>query len=691
MNRFTKVLVANRGEIAVRVIRGARRCGYRTVAVYSDADADALHVREADEAVRIGPPPARESYLSIEKILAAARASGAQAVHPGYGFLSENAAFSQACKDAGLVFVGPDAPSIEAMGSKSAAKERMLKARVPCVPGFQGADQSDDNLVAQCRKIGAPVMIKAAAGGGGRGMRLVHEEGQLLEAIRSARSEAANAFGSGELLIERAVVDARHVEIQVFGDRHGNVIFLGERDCSIQRRNQKVVEEAPSPAVDEKLRRAMGEAAVAAARAVNYVGAGTVEFLLGRDKQFYFLEMNTRLQVEHPVTEMVYGVDLVEWQLRVAQGEKLPLTQDEVLARRRGWAIEVRLCAEDPAENYLPQTGRVLNWFAPGDSAPVGAGHARDVAAMGRSHGSAIRVDSYLRDGVEISPYYDSMQAKIIAWGEDREQARTRLIHALDDTLLLGVTSNRDYLLDVLRTEAFASGDFSTAFVGRYFPQEQLKAGKPTPRQLALAVIALYQDEAQRLLADAGLPDEYLGWHNSHETPADFKLKWRTTEFALDVLVHDGHLFTTEVDGVPIRIDVVRREPCAFDYIVAPAAGSGAEALRGRAWYARHGDQVFICAEGRTWGFTDLTYAPAAAAGAGADGRILANSDGRIVNVLVQPGDAVKKGQTLVVLEAMKMEFQLTTPVDGTVTTVGVAAGAQVKGRQLLVQVAPAA
>jgi geranyl-CoA carboxylase alpha subunit len=667
MKRFAKLLVANRGEIAVRVIRGARRLGYRTVAVYSDADADALHVHEADEAVRIGPPPAKESYLSIEKIIAAAKASGAQAVHPGYGFLSENAAFSQACKDAGLTFVGPDAASIEAMGSKSAAKERMLKAKVPCVPGYQGSEQSDEQLLRHCKKVGLPVMIKAAAGGGGRGMRLVEDEGKLLEAIKSARSEAANAFGSGELLVEKAVVDGRHVEIQVFGDRHGNVIFLGERDCSIQRRNQKVVEEAPSPAVDDKLRLAMGQAAVAAAKAVDYVGAGTVEFLLGRDKQFYFLEMNTRLQVEHPVTELVYGVDLVEWQLRVAQGEKLPLTQDEVLARRKGWAIEVRLCAEDPAQDYLPQAGKVVRWRA----------------------AEGARTDTWLRDGTDITPFYDSMQAKVIAWGEDREVARMRLIHALDDTLLLGVTSNRDYLLDVLRTEAFASGDFSTAFVGRHFPQEQLRARKPGARHLALAAVALYLDAAQQLLADAGLAGDYLGWHNSHETPAEVKLKWRDTEHLLDVGVHDGHLFTAEAGGEKVTIDVVNRHPersegspwGSFDYV------SGG--TRGRAHYARHGEQVFVCADGRTFGFTDRTYAPAEAAGAGADGRITAHSDGKIVAVNVRPGDEVRKGQTLVVLEAMKMEFQLATPVDGTVASVSVAPGAQVKGRQLLVEVKP--
>ena len=662
-SRFTKVLVANRGEIAVRVIRGAKKQGYRTVAVYSEADRDALHVTEADEAVHIGPAPAKESYLVIEKIIAAAKTSGAQAIHPGYGFLSENAAFSQACRDAGLVFIGPDAESISAMGSKSAAKERMIKAKVPCVPGYQGKEQSDAHLVKESKKIGLPVMVKAAAGGGGRGMRLVEDQGALAEAIASARSEAANAFGSGELLIEKAVVGARHVEIQVFGDRHGNLVFLGERDCSIQRRNQKVVEEAPSPAVDETLRLAMGKAAVAAAKAVDYVGAGTVEFLLGADKQFYFLEMNTRLQVEHPVTELVYGVDLVEWQLRVAQGEKLPLTQDEILARRKGWAIEVRLCAEDPSQNYLPQTGTVLRW-----QPPAGAG---------------VRVDTYLHDGVVISPFYDSMQAKIIAWGEDREVARQRLVAALEDTIVLGVPSNRDYLLSVIKTGAFASGEFSTAFVGKYFPQSKLQADAPSARQVALAAVALYMDDAQKLVQEHGLSHEYLGWHSSHESPVDFKLKWREQAYELEVMVQDGHRFSTQVNGEKVEIVVVRDLPGEFHYVCG--------GTQGKARIAHAGEEVWLDAEGSIRRFTDATLAPAQSAAAGADGRITANSDGKIVAVHVKVGDTVRKGQTLVVLEAMKMEFQLATPVDGKVETVSVEAGAQVKGRQLLVQVTPAA
>ena len=667
-SRFTKLLVANRGEIAVRVIRGARRLGYKTVAVYSDADAQALHVRVADEAVRIGPPAAKESYLVIEKIIAAAQASGAQAIHPGYGFLSENAEFSAAVKAAGLIFVGPDAESIRAMGSKSAAKERMIKAKVPCVPGYQGEKQDNEFLVAQCRKIGLPVMIKAAAGGGGRGMRLVHDEGRLLEDVKSARSEAANAFGNGELLIEKAVVDARHVEIQVFGDRHGNVVHFGERDCSVQRRNQKVVEEAPSPAVDEKLRKAMGDAAVAAAKAVNYVGAGTVEFLLGPDvgaahgRDFYFLEMNTRLQVEHPVTEKVYGVDLVEWQLRVAQGEKLPLTQDEILARRKGWAIEVRLCSEDPTQNYIPQAGAVARWRAP--------------------EGDGIRVDTYLEDGMTISPYYDSMQAKVIAFGDDREMARTRLIKALDETLLLGVTTNRDYLLAVLRNESFASGEFSTAFVGKHLPPAVVGQWQPAPKQLALAVVSLYLDDARRLSSEHALAPEYTGWHSSHEAPADFRLKWREKEFDLEVMVHDGRLFTTAVGGEKLEIEVARAIDGGFSY----TAGG----VQGQASYARAGDTLWLAAEGQIWAFVDATYAPAQAAAAGGDGRVTANSDGKIVAVHVKAGDSVTKGQTLVVLEAMKMEFQLVAGCDGTVESVGVSPGAQVKGRQLLVQVKPA-
>jgi geranyl-CoA carboxylase alpha subunit len=407
----------------------------------------------------------------------------------------------------------------------------------------------------------------------------------------------------------------------------------------------------------------MGAAAVAAAKAVDYVGAGTVEFLLGADKSFYFLEMNTRLQVEHPVTELVYGVDLVEWQLRIAQGETLPLTQEEVLDNRFGHAIEVRLCAEDPRRNYLPQTGKVLRW-----SVPAGEG---------------VRVDTYLENGVGISPYYDSMQAKIIAWGEDRATARARLLKALDQTVLLGVVSNRDYLRTVLATSAFASGEFSTAFVGKYLPQEKISIARPEGRQVLLAAVALYLDDAQALAAEHGLPVEMIGWHSSHDSPSDFKLKWQQVDYDLEVRARQGRIFTAQLDGQTVQLEIVAATPGEFRYL-----SNGVLEL---ARYARAEDALWLDAAGAIECYIDRTYAPAQAAVAGSDGRILAHSDGKIVAVHVKPGDVVEKGQTLVVLEAMKMEFQLAAPMAGTVEAVSVESGMQVKGRQLLVQLRPAA
>jgi len=656
--QFDKILVANRGEIAVRVLRGAQRLGYKTVAVYSDADTTALHVKVADEAVRIGPSPAKESYLAIDNIIAAARASGAGAIHPGYGFLSERAEFASAVQGAGLVFIGPDADAIDAMGNKSASKIRMLAAGVPCVPGYQGDDQSDERLADEAHKVGLPVMVKAAAGGGGRGMRLVHDDGLLLESIRGARSEASNAFGSGQLLIEKAIIHARHVEIQIFGDRHGNVVHFGERDCSVQRRNQKVVEEAPSPAVDEALRARMGAAAVAAARAVNYVGAGTVEFMLAADGAFYFLEMNTRLQVEHPVTELVYDVDLVEWQLRVAQGEMLPLTQAEINARRRGHAIEVRLCAEDPSRDYLPQTGTVLNW-----TPAVGEG---------------VRIDTALETGLTISPYYDSMQAKLIAWGEDRETARRRLLSALKETLLLGVISNKDYLHTVLETPAFASGHFTTGFVNEHLPQSKIAAAQPQPLQIMLAAIALYQASARVLAGGQQLAGELLSWHSSHRTGAAFKLRWRDQTYALQLDILPGNRYATTIGGQWLELAVSATTASAFRYVNND--------VQNNARYAVDGTTLWLSAEGRTESFIDATYAAAESLAAGSDGRIAAHSDGKIVAVHVQVGEVVEKGQTLAVLEAMKMEFQLAAPLAGTVVSISVAPGEQVRARQLLVQ-----
>ena len=467
---FEKVLVANRGEIACRVLQSARSLGYRTVAVFSEADAGARHVQLADEAVCIGPATAAESYLNVPALLDACRRSGADAVHPGYGFLSENADFAAACAEAGVTFIGPPAEAIRLMGSKRLSKIAMQEAGVPCVPGYQGEDQSDDTLIKEAEAVGLPLMIKASAGGGGRGMRVVTEPQQIAAQLKSARQEAKSSFGNDELILERAVINPRHVEIQVFGDHHGNVIHLGERDCSVQRRHQKVVEEAPSPVVDEDLRRRMGEAAVNAAKACDYVGAGTVEFLLGADGEFYFLEMNTRLQVEHPVTELVTGQDLVAWQLRVASGEPLPLTQEQV--RLTGHAMEVRLYAEDPAQGYLPQTGPVLSWRP--------------------ASGEGVRIDHGLVDGAEVGSHYDPMLAKIIAFGASRDEARRRLIRAVEDTVLMGLDDNRRFLAAILRHPEFAAGDATTAFIDGPFADDPGLRAADTPEALwALAALLL--------------------------------------------------------------------------------------------------------------------------------------------------------------------------------------------------------
>ena len=474
--RFDSVLVANRGEIAVRVIRSAQQQGYRAIAVYSEADADALHVSIADEAVLIGPAPVAESYLDAERILDAARRTGAQAVHPGYGFLSENASFAAACADAGLVFIGPSADAIELMGNKAEAKRRMLDAGVPCIPGYQDTDQSDAALLAAGESIGVPLMVKAAAG---RGMRLVSDLDQLADALAAARSEAENAFGSGELILEKAVVEPRHVEIQVFGDSHGTIVHLGERDCSVQRRHQKVVEESPCPVMTPELRAAMGEAAVNAARSIHYAGAGTVEFLLDASGEFYFLEMNTRLQVEHPVTELVTGLDLVALQLRVAQGYPLDIAQQDV--RLDGHAIEVRLYAEDTANDFLPATGRASVW-----QPPLGEG---------------VRVDHGLLSGQEISPFYDPMIAKIIAWGEDRHTACRRLVRALENTVLFGVENNRRFLLDVLRRPAFVAGEATTAFIEQQFQGSDLETLPMEPEIAALAAVLFYRESQSALVS----------------------------------------------------------------------------------------------------------------------------------------------------------------------------------------------
>ena len=654
MTTFSKILIANRGEIACRVMRTARDMGYRTVAVYSDADADALHVREADEAVRIGPPPVSDSYLNVQAILDAAKRVGADAVHPGYGFLSENDGFASACQDAGLVFIGPTPEAIRAMGNKAAAKRLMIEAGVPCVPGYQGADQSDAALAAEAQRIGCPIMVKAAAGGGGRGMRLVTRLEDFADAVSTARSEAQNAFGSGELILEKAVVDARHVEVQVFGDAHGHVIHLGERDCSAQRRHQKVIEEAPSPAVSPALREKMGAAAVAAAKAISYRGAGTVEFLLGADGEFYFLEMNTRLQVEHPVTEEITGLDLVEWQLRVAAGEPLPLKQEDV--RLDGHAIEVRLYAESPEKNFLPQSGTVFRWMP--------------------ASGKGVRVDHGIRSGQEISPFYDPMIAKVIAHGRTREEARRRLVRALEETVLFGLPNNKAFLVALLGHRVFATGETTTGFIPTHFAVDSAAMAEkaPSTRLLALAAALLYERSARQLAPLVS------SWDSSGVFSKPLKLATGEKETPVSLSARGVASYSVSVGGETIDLDLVSRDADRVRFAIGGAQSSAAYAFDGATLHVESGGEQLTTRE------TSHEIKSAADRDGGA--RLLAPMNGRIVSVLAQAGETVKKGQRIVVLEAMKMQHEIVAGRDGVLEAVSVKEGDQVATRHVLATLA---
>jgi geranyl-CoA carboxylase alpha subunit len=662
MKRFDSVLVANRGEIACRVIRSARASGYRTVAVYSEADADAPHVQLADQAVLIGPAPARESYLDPPRILDAARRTGAQAVHPGYGFLSENAAFAQACEEAGLVFIGPSPAAIEAMGNKAQAKRSMLQAGVPCIPGYQDEDQSDATLIAAADSIGFPIMVKAAAGGGGRGMRLVRETEELAQALASARSEAESAFGSAELILEKAVLRPRHVEIQVFGDTRGSVIHLGERDCSVQRRHQKVVEEAPCPVMTEQLRTAMGEAAVNAARSIDYVGAGTVEFLLDADGNFYFLEMNTRLQVEHPVTEMVTGLDLVALQLDVAQGLPLPLEQDDVLLS--GHAIEVRLYAEDSRNDFLPASGRALLWQPPA--------------------GEGLRVDQGLMQGQDVSPFYDPMVAKVIAWGPDREVARRRLLRALESTALFGFESNREFLTDVLSNDCFAEGGATTAFIGEQFPAG-FAGHAPTEAHVAVAACLQYLeglDSSEHRMVAPSLALSGWSGHRGLAGHIRYEIEEEIVDLAVSQLAAD-------------RYRVVRGDgEHDIEWIDEGGPGTARIAVDGvqqnlSYCFPRRG-QVALQLAGREAVFTNqLAFTAGDLAGAGS-GTVTAPMHGNLLSVMVSVGDSVTEGDALAVMEAMKMEHKLVAEVAGDVIAIHATAGEQVSAGAVLLEISEA-
>ena len=647
---INKILVANRGEIACRIIRTARRMGIATAAVYSEADAQALHASLADESHCIGPASPRASYLNIEAVLNAARKLGADAIHPGYGFLSENADFAQGCAEAGLSFIGPPPGAMRAVGDKGRAKRLMRAAGVPCIPGYDGEDQSDAALAAAAEAIGFPVMIKAAAGGGGRGMRLVAQRASFPEALRSARSEAQAAFGSGALLLERAIQRARHIEVQVFADAHGNVIHLGERDCSVQRRHQKLIEEAPAPELSDAIRARIGEAAVAAARAAGYVGAGTVEFLLDlADGAYWFMEMNARLQVEHPVTEAITGIDLVEWQIRVARGESLPRTQDQI--RFDGHAIEARLCAEDPERDFLPASGPVRAWQAP----------------------AGVRVDHGLRSVDVVPAHYDSMLAKLVAWGETREAARLQLADALRRTVLLGVTSNRGLLLCCLQHADFAAGGVTTGFI------ENLGASAAGRDAAGLALAAALIHECACPWRG---PEEWLNWRSTAAAARSMRLECAGETCAARLEPVGGHAYRVAIEGSAIAVHPHAREGARVDAEI--------DGVRRSYAFVAHGRTVEIALPHADLAVRETTgeRAPSEGAGAG-DGAIRSPMNARVVAVHVALGQSVAAGEVLLVLEAMKMEHPISAPLAGRVAELPVALDAQVGPAALLARIEP--
>jgi 3-methylcrotonyl-CoA carboxylase alpha subunit len=645
---FASVLIANRGEIAVRIARTARRLGLRTIAVYSQADAHALHVRACDEAVPIGPAPATASYLAAERLIAAARQAGAQCIHPGYGFLAENAEFAAACAAAGIVFIGPPPDAIRAMGLKDRAKALMAKAGVPVVPGYHGDRQDPEFLKRKAYETGYPVLIKPVAGGGGKGMRRVDKHSEFEAALAGATREASAAFGDPRVLIEKYVSAPRHVEIQVFADRHGNIVHLNERDCSLQRRHQKVIEEAPAPGMSAELRAQMGAAAIAAARAVGYEGAGTVEFIADgarglRPDGFWFMEMNTRLQVEHPVTEAVTGLDLVEWQFRVAAGERLRFGQDAVPLD--GHAVEARIYAEDPERTFLPSTGKLRALVLPG--------------------GDGIRVDAGVAAGDEVTPFYDPMIAKVIAHGPTREQAIERLAGALDRTVVVGVRSNTGFLAKLVRTEDFRAGRHDTGFIERHL--DVLAAPPQGPDRAVIATGAAHLLAAERARI-AGAADDDAG-PSPWDAADGFQLSGpRQTALTLEA---DGHAVTATVSW---------RDGATAVTVDGEAAANDARVVDGD-------DAVYVLRGGRQTVVRLRTLDPFDAAHLGEGGRVTAPMHGKVIEILVAAGDTVHKGQRLAVIEAMKMEHALVSPVDGTVTEVRASPGGQVADGALVMTI----
>ncbi len=667
---FKKILIANRGEIACRVAATARRMGIKTVAVYSEADAGAKHVAVCDEAVLIGPAAAKESYLCGDKIIAVALATGAEAIHPGYGFLSENADFADACAQAGLVFIGPPASSMRAMGSKSAAKTLMENAAVPLVPGYHGDNQDPDFLQTQGDRIGYPVLLKASAGGGGKGMRVIERSEDFKAALASCKREAISSFGDDKVLAEKYLTRPRHIEIQVFADTLGNCVYLHERDCSVQRRHQKVLEEAPAPGMPAERRAAMGEAAVAAARAVGYVGAGTVEFIANQDGSFYFMEMNTRLQVEHPVTEMITGTDLVEWQLRIAFGEPLPKQQHELGIN--GHSIEARIYAENPDKGFLPSIGTLRHMDTPrAVSFVLGDG--------GKGQPAAVRIDSGVREGDAISPFYDPMIAKLIVWGENRTQALARMAQALAEFRIVGLATNIAFLKRLVEGDAFSSADLDTGLIERngdtlFPPARAVPAGA-----LALAIAALLDAERGQAVAKSGFTGDPFGnasgwrlngaWKRVISFTDEYSAGTDTKGYQVGVTYQaDGWLLDVRDMQVPMKLN--RVDGAELSLTLGETSLHGAVRRDGELFHVFSGGRHFVLH------YNDpLAHAGEAEA---AGGRLTAPMPGKVVAVLVQNGQEVKKGDALVIMEAMKMEHTIAAPSDGKVEELLYAVGDQV-------------
>lgn len=652
---FKKILIANRGEIACRVIKTARSLGIATVAVYSEADANARHVRLADEAVLIGPAAARESYLVGERIIEVAKNTGAEAIHPGYGFLSENDEFAEACEKAGVVFIGPPASAIRAMGLKSASKALMEKAHVPLTPGYHGANQDPLFLASQAESIGYPVLIKASAGGGGKGMRRVDAAAEFAAALESCKREARNAFGDDDVLVEKYILQPRHIEIQVFGDTHGNCVYLFERDCSVQRRHQKVLEEAPAPGMTPERRAAMGQAAVEAARAVGYVGAGTVEFIATQDGGFYFMEMNTRLQVEHPVTEMITGLDLVEWQLRVASGEPLPLKQEQL--EINGHAIEARIYAEDPDRGFLPSTGRLVHLLPPPES-------------------DHVRVDTGVEQGDEITPHYDPMISKLIVWGTDRREALARMRQALAQYRVVGVSSNVDFLARLVAVPSFANAQLDTGLIEREQARLFPPAGDVPADIWLLATLAELLRErrlAEKKAAQSADPNSPWraldGWRLNGRSGRQlvFRLGDAVQEVGIEFLP-GGHRLTVG------SLQVVARGSLGLDSELQAQLGE----RRLRAAVVASSERRHVFFDGRSWPLSLVDTLHVGGAGDEVEGGLRAPMPGRVIALAVQPGATVDKGAPLLVLEAMKMEHTISAPRKGVVRAFRFAPGDQV-------------